>query len=88
MVFLIRYDRRNGRIESLDAFDDTDRLKAEQTRLELELSQRSSRGASEIVLLEAKSEADLRKTHRRYFESARELVKSAVDAADSSNQPD
>lgn len=81
MIFLIRYDRRAGKIVSFKAFDDADRSNAESTRLDLELSGTLSETDEEIVLLEAQSEADLRKTHRRYFESAQDLVKSAVDAA-------
>jgi hypothetical protein len=81
MVFLIRYDRRAGTITSLQAFHDIDRAIAESKRLEMELAGDLSSGSNEIVLLEAKSEADLRKTHRRYFESAQELVKSAADEA-------
>lgn len=81
MIFLIQYDRRAGTIRSLEVFEDVDRQLAESTRLEMELSEVPLNGESEIVLLEAKSEADLRKTHRRYFESAQDLVKSAAEDA-------
>lgn len=88
MIFLLRYDRRAGKLISFRAFDDVDRLMAESTRLDLELSGTVSETDEEIVLLEANSEADLRRTHRRYFESAQDLVKSAANEAAASSRMD
>ena len=62
----------------MQAFGDVDRRKAEAERLVLELKSNRARTDQEIVLLEASSEAKIRKTHRRYFESAQNLLKSAV----------
>ena len=53
---------------------------AEAARLAIELSE--TEGANnEVVLLEAQSEIELRKTHRRYFATARELAQSAAEEA-------
>ena len=74
MIFLIRYNRREGRIVSLDVFDDHAKVTAENRRLELELQLNRSSISDEVVLLEAPSEAALRLTHRRYFENASQLA--------------
>ena len=88
MIFLIQYDRRAGKLTSMTAYKDADRQKAESRRLALELSSAGSTAGREIVLLEAASERAVRRTHRRYFESARELVKSAVDEANAASKRD
>jgi len=74
MIFLIEYSRRKGHIITLKRFDDQDLEKAANDRLQMEL-ELNRRGTSdqEIVLLEATSEDDLRKTHRRYFENAAQI---------------
>ena len=69
MLFLVDYDRRASRLVSLTGYADLDRRRAEEERLALELDQRRQGVEREVVLLEAISEAALRKTHRRYFES-------------------
>ena len=76
MIFLIKYNRREGRIVTLRTFDDSDRREAEQTRLDVELDLHRTRVDHEVVLLEAESEEALRLTHRRYFEDARQIVGS------------
>lgn len=74
MMFLIEYDRHKGRIVSLRDFSDADRRRAEGLRLEMEL-ELNRRGVNhEVVLLEASSEDALRRTHRRYFESFRQII--------------
>ena len=78
MIFLIDYDRRLGRIRSFRTFDDQERAQAEGIRLEMEILNRLD---SEVVILEADSEAVVRKTHARYFETAAELLRSAADEA-------
>jgi hypothetical protein len=74
MIFLIEYSRLKGRIITFKHFNDQDLEKAANVRLEMEL-ELNRRGTSdrEIVLLEATSEEDLRKTHRRYFENAAQI---------------
>jgi hypothetical protein len=76
MLFLIEYDRNRGQIVSFKTFADSERQKAEDTRLEMELKLNRLRVEREIVLMEAESEEALRRTHRRYFEDLAELVNS------------
>jgi hypothetical protein len=77
MIFLIDYDRKKGRLVHLKSYEDSDRSRAEQARLELELSLRRSGKSHEIVILEAANEAALRTTHRRYFEDLAGLAKAS-----------
>ncbi len=69
-LFLVVYDRHLGELRDLWEFSDTRRERAEEERMELELKHPDL----EVVLLEAQSNADLRKTHARYFSDVRELV--------------
>lgn len=82
MIFLIEYDRVKGRTENISVFDDTDGEAAADARLDRELELNTQRIDRELVLLEADSEAALRKTHRRYFENVGELARSASEAPD------
>jgi hypothetical protein len=76
MIFLIEYDRSQGRIVTFRTFDDSARQEAEDSRLRLELELNRLGTEREVVLLEAASEEALRRTHRRYFEDLSELVNS------------
>jgi hypothetical protein len=80
MIFLIEYDRPRGKLVTFDAFRDSGRHKAEKARLDLELDLNRRGINHEVVLLEAASEDALRRTHRRYFESAREIATSATES--------
>lgn len=80
MIFLIHYDRRAGAIKAFESFDDSELLKAESARRALEDSE-SGTTDIEVVLLEARSEGELRKTHRRYFVSASDLLRTVADEA-------
>ena len=51
--------------------------KAENLRLEMELGLGRRGVDNEVVLLEAASEEALRRTHRRYFETPRQIANSA-----------
>lgn len=73
MVFLIEYDRPTGRIVSTREFSDACRGEAEKARLDLELDLSRRRLVREVVLLQAADEGALRRTHRRYFETPRQL---------------
>ena len=73
MIFLIQYDRKKGNLVSFRSFDESDRRVAEDERLELELRLNQEGTKDEVVLLEAASENALRQTHRRYFETLRQL---------------
>ena len=53
------------------------RREAEKARLEIELGQLNAAIEHEIVLLEAPSQNELRKTHRRYFEELKQLLAPA-----------
>jgi len=73
---LIEYDRSRGRLIAVTPFEDASRDAADDARLELELTL-SRRGLQrEVVLLEASTEDDLRRTHRRYFEGLNELTQN------------
>lgn len=74
MLFLIEYDRRRGELVTFETFDDSERRKAEDARLELELKLNRQGVEHEIVILEAATEEAVRRTHRRYFESLTELM--------------
>ncbi len=74
MIFLIEYDRALGKLVQLKEFSADDLAAATSARLVLELEQMQSKYEHEIVILEAESEQQLRKTHRRYFESISALA--------------
>lgn len=74
MIFLIEYDRPCGEIVMFETFPDSERQVAENTRLELEIRLNHNNVDHEVVILEADSEAAVRRTHRRYFESLTELA--------------
>jgi hypothetical protein len=74
MIFLIEYDRNRGRIVTFKEFDDSEKQKAQQLRLQMELDLNRLGTEHEVVLLEASTEEALRRTHRRYFENLTELV--------------
>ena len=76
MIFLIEYDRGQGRIVTFKTFGDSERQEAEGARLQLELELNRLGTEHEVVLLEATSEKALRRTHRRYFEDLAELTNS------------
>ena len=76
MIFLIEYDRLKGSIVIMDKFNDSDRMKAEKQRLDLEIDLNRKKINHEVVLLEATDENLLRHTHRRYFESLKAIAVS------------
>lgn len=78
MIFLIEYDRPAGQLIIFKEFKDSQRSEAEQSRLETELELNRKGVDHEVVLLEARNEDALRRTHRRYFENATEIAESAI----------
>ena len=74
MLFLIEYDRNQGRIIALTSFPGSDKEKVEELRLGLELNLNLRGIENEVVILEAATEDALRRTHRRYFEDLAELA--------------
>jgi hypothetical protein len=75
MLFLIDYDRRDGKIVTLRTFEDSQRRDAQEARLELELALNRRGIEREVVLLDAADEAAIRRTHRRYFADLAELAR-------------
>ena len=73
--FLIVYNQQTGAVE-LTEFADDDRDTALERRFALEREHRLEPHI-EVVLLGARSEDVLRRTHARYFKTVRELVESA-----------
>ena len=73
MIFLVEYNRSEGNIVALRSFADAQRQEAENSRLEMELTLNRKKVNHEVVLLEADSEAALRRTHQRYFGDFRQL---------------
>ena len=76
MIFLIQYDRSSGSIVEMQTFQSSERRKADDSRLAIELDLNRQGIEREVVLLEADNEDALRQTHRRYFENFRQLTKS------------
>jgi len=76
MLFLIEYKRSEGRIVTFKTFDDSERSKAERSRLHIELELNQRQIDHEVVLLDAADEHALRRTHRRYFEDAVQIANS------------
>ena len=76
MIFLVEYDRSTRRTLQFRTFEDTRRLDAqnERLRIELDLLSRGLLLDREVVLLEARDEQGLRRTHERYFEKLPEQV--------------
>jgi hypothetical protein len=81
VLFLIEYDRVSGRLVGLQSYSDADRQRASNDRIDLELRLNREQVEREVVLLEAASEEDLRKTHRRYFEGLTELAGRSASAS-------
>ena len=69
MIFLIEYDRPTGRTLRFTTYEDAERRKAEDERLQLELvlNRQGLLMEREVVVLRARDEEALRKTHDRYF---------------------
>lgn len=76
MLYLIEYNREQGRLVRMDAFPEPRRAEAEGARLELELALNAGGVQHEVVILEAASEGALRRTHRRYFDDVRAIAQA------------
>ena len=74
MFFLIEYDRSRGQLVTFKTFADAARSAANEARLELELRLSRLGIEHEVVVFEAATEEDLRRTHRRYFEDLNQLA--------------
>jgi hypothetical protein len=76
MIFLIEYNRSEGRIVTFQGFDEAQRRLAEDSRLEIELDLDRKGVDHEVVLLVAASKDALLCTHQRYFVDLEELLRS------------
>jgi hypothetical protein len=74
MIFLIEYNRSEGRIVTFRDFDDSQRREAEDSRLGIELDLNRKGIDHEVVLLDAASEDALHRTHQRYFKDLRQIL--------------
>ena len=74
MMFLIEYNRNEGKIVTYREFEDSQRRLAEDARLEIELDLNRKGIDHEVVILEAASKEAIMKTHGRYFKTLRELL--------------
>jgi hypothetical protein len=79
MIFLIEYNRSEGRIVTFREFEDRQRREAEDLRLQIEVADNGKKTDCEVVLLEAENEDALRLTHRRYFEDLRQMLENAIN---------
>jgi hypothetical protein len=65
MIYLIEYNRPEGRLVTFKVFAESERSKAETLRLEIELDLNRWKIDHEVVMLIAESEAALHRTHLR-----------------------
>ena len=79
MIFLLEYDREQGKLLEIRPFPERDRKYAQRERLQRELELTRSGVVREVVLLEAEDRKALERTHRRYFKTAAEILESKVD---------
>jgi F420-0:gamma-glutamyl ligase len=78
MIFLIEYNRSEGRIINIKEFKNSERAEAENLRLQIELGLNRNKLNYEVVLLEAASKDALLKTHSRYFKTYTEIGSSSI----------
>lgn len=76
MIFLLVYNRTNGTISKKRKFPNSEVEKANEARLEAEISHADDSNI-EVVILQSKSESELKKTHARYFMSVKELSRAS-----------
>jgi len=79
MIFLIEYNRPEGRLVTLREFDESQRKEAQDARLGLELDLNRKGIDHEVVLLEAASIEALKRTHQCYFSDLIDILKSAIN---------
>ena len=80
MIYLIEYQKGPGRLMTFKEFDEESRVLARDERLALELDL-NRRGVvdHEVVLLEAANKDALLRTHRRYFQTFRQIVDAGTE---------
>jgi hypothetical protein len=75
MLFLIQYDRSEGKLVKLREFGGSEWQAAHKARLELELDLNRRGIQHEVVILDAPSQEALQHTHGRYFKDFAELAR-------------
>lgn len=78
MFYLIEYNRPEGRLVTFRTFTDAERSTADELRFAIELDLNRKKIDHEVVLLQAESEAALRRTHGRYFYDLRQLLERFI----------
>lgn len=72
--YVLTYDRRSGGAKIRRVYSSAHRSDAMRKRFALEASEGAANADLEVVVLGAESEDVLRKTHGRYFSSAKTLA--------------
>ena len=75
--FLIQYNRRTGDVQVREYHGEKGRLQALAARVKVEMSRPSS--DIEVAVLSSDSLDELKRTHGRYFRSARDLLQDYRD---------
>lgn len=78
MIFLIEYDRSRQRLWSIREFAHGALEQASRARFKIEAELLQSGTEREVVILEAESLEELKRTHRRYFSELAELTAGSV----------
>lgn len=78
-IFLLIYDRDAGRLERVDEYEQSQRARALDARLEAERAASREGRRKEIVLFEAESLDALKEMHGSYFYTVEELGKQLGD---------
>ena len=79
MIFLVEYNREKAKTLTFRSYPDSERTKAQDDRLELELKLLAEGVEHEVVILEAVDEAHVRRTHSRYFPDQTALFNELLD---------
>jgi hypothetical protein len=67
MYFLIEFNPKNGKKITYKQFADSELEMVNKARLELEIATATKKTNYEIAVFQAPNEAQLKKTHARYF---------------------
>jgi hypothetical protein len=75
VIFLLEYNRKAQALVTFRRYSDADRQAAERERLTLEIDLNRRGVDHEVVILEARDDAALKRTHGRYFPEALDQVR-------------
>ena len=78
MIFLVEYNRAKGELVSFREFPESSRSLAEEALLDLEIALNRSSVEHEVVILEAPNKTALLKTHRRYFDTLKQMILAPI----------